>query len=121
MGPPRGFSEEAWTLDFPSAAGTELTLWRPGALGRWADRMVEDDIELIAPPLGDDPVALAAEFARTPWRAQPALAAGRAEFLLRSTGRSWEFHARHTECLVAVRNNIVRRAGIRCEPAAKVP
>ncbi|MFZ4430130.1 MAG: hypothetical protein ACOYPS_07230 [Phycisphaerales bacterium] len=118
MGPPDGFESGAWTVDYPGAGDTELGLWRPGAMGRWADRFAEESIALMAVRLSDDPSKLASEFARVPWRAQDAWMAVRAEFFLRYTdGTSWDMYARQAESVDAIKSNLVDNDAIRWQAA----
>jgi hypothetical protein len=118
MGAPVGFAEGAWAIDFPGVGDTELMLWRAGAIGQWAERCSAESIDLMAVPLLEDPVALAAEFARVPWRAQDAWMADRAEFLLRYTdSASWDIYARRAQSLDAVNDSVRQESALRCTQA----
>ncbi len=107
LGMPDGFDEERELADYEGVGETSVMLWRPGAIGRWADKFCEEFVELWATNPADDSARLASEFRRTFWGREDAFIEMHAEIWLHySDSTCWEIFAKDAILLQAVRNHL---------------
>jgi hypothetical protein len=93
MGPPPDFNGELVEIAFQDPKArvfADVHLWRPGSLGRFADRFREEYIELWGiEPTRDDPQELATRFCAIPYRK------GKKELFIQEHARAWLLY---TDC-----------------------
>ena len=114
MGAPLAFDHERESADYEGMGETSVCLWRPGAVGRWADQFCEEHIELWATSPADDPARLASEFRRTFWGREDTFIEKHAEVLLiYSDSTCWEIFAKQASLLEPVRDHLHGNAAVR--------
>lgn len=115
MGPPAEFDSQSVTIPFqdPDAAVyVDIPLWRPGSLGKYADRFASESIELWAiEPTRDDPQRLALHFsALHGQRAQEDFIRQHARaWLVYSDSMCWEIYAHKTHLLDTLRDALMNK------------
>jgi hypothetical protein len=112
MGAPDGFREDESATESFERIGigySETSLWRPGSLGKYADFMGEEFIELWGiEPTVDDPRQVTAQYDAA--RDQQAVLRQFARVWLRSTMHScWEIYARKPRLLEEVREHVRKK------------
>lgn len=104
MGAPAAFDYERESADYEGMGETSVCLWRPGAVGRWADQFCEEQIELWATSAAAEPARLASEFRRTFSKRADAFIEKHAElWLIYCDSTCWEVFARDASVLRKVR------------------
>jgi hypothetical protein len=107
MGAPIAFDHERESVHYEGIGEASVWLWRPSAVGRWADRFGEEQIELWAVNPTDDPARLASEFSRTFGNREDAFIEKHAEvWLIYTDGTCWEIFAKQPHLLQAVRDHL---------------
>ena len=115
MGSPRGFDHDRELAHHPGCIDTDVHLWRPGAIGRWAERFSEEQIELWAVAPGEDPPQLAIEFSRM-FDNDEKFMQRHAEFwLMYLDSAYWEIFARQPEAIKSVREELKDNPSVRIE------
>ena len=114
MGSPLGFLEDDATVDFEERIQSDIQLWRPGALGRWAKMFCEESINLWAVDPTHDPKQEASEFSNAGWDHRDAFIENRAIFwLLYTDSCCWEIFARDQSFLTSVSDSLKGSSAIR--------
>lgn len=115
MGAPGTFDHDREIAHHSGSTDTSVQLWRPGAIGRWAERFSEEQIELWAVAPGEDPPQLAFEFSRT-FETDNEFIDRHAEFwLMYLDSAYWEIFARQPEAIKRVREGLKDNPSIRIE------
>ena len=107
MGAPVDFDHGRESADYDGIGETSVCLWRPGAVGRWAEQFCEEHIELWATNPADDPARLASEFGRAFWGREDAYIEKHAEiWLIYTDSTCWEIFAKDASLLRKVRDQL---------------
>jgi hypothetical protein len=107
MGAPPDFLEDAAaTLDYEGMSTTSVQLWRPGTLGRWAEHMCEEYIELWAVDPADNPRQVTSRFLRSTGQSAGYIAGHASIWLLYTDSTCWEIYARDSRLLRNVRAHV---------------
>jgi hypothetical protein len=119
MAAPLAFIEdETATSDYEGMGGTGVQLWRPGALGRWAEYMCEEYIQLWAVDPADDPRQVTSRFLRSSCGQSAGYIAGHAAiWLLYTDSTCWEVYARDARLLRKAREHVAGSSAIRAYPS----
>jgi hypothetical protein len=102
MGAPDEFKDDlSATESYEGEGETDVMLWRPGSLGRYADRFAEEVIQLWAvDPATDDPPLLTERYSRILGNDRDAFACEHAQvWLLYTDSTCWEIYTRSPKLL----------------------
>jgi hypothetical protein len=120
MGAPDAFfatEGEPETIAYEGSQGTSAQLWRPGAIGRWAEQFSEEFIDLWAIDPADDPAHIAASYSQglSPEDSELFTEQHAVVRLIYTDSCSWEIFARDSSLLALVeRHAKAQPASLRC-------
>jgi len=107
MSAPATFDGARECADYEGVGNTSIGLWRPGAIGRWAEQFCEECIELWAVKPVDDPARLASSYSNTFYRDMDAFIELHADIWMNYCDTAcWEVYAQQSDLLRLVHDHV---------------
>lgn len=113
FGAPDEFDGEREIAEYDGMACTSVMLWRPGAVGRWAERFGEESIDIWAIDPERNPVRTASAFSALRRNDDDFTETHGTIRLIYTDSCCWEIFAKETRLLAAVRDHLQCSASIR--------